>query len=60
MAKAVVEFFDVRRTDTTRPILNQPFPESVVEGSVFAPGDLARTVDRSFVGAKSDVLHTLK
>jgi len=27
---------------------------------VFAPGDLARTVDRSFVGAKSDVLHTLK
>jgi hypothetical protein len=57
MTQAVVELLNFRDANSAGTVLDKPFPESVVKGSVFGAGDLARAFDGGFVCAESDVLH---
>ena len=38
--------------------LDEPFAESIVEGTLLGPGELTGLLDEFFVGAESDILHT--
>ena len=38
--------------------LDEPFAESIIEGTLLGPGELTGLLDEFFVGAESDVLHT--